>query len=275
VSGGLSLALLACINPGDEVLIGDPCFVSYRTLVNLAGGTPVPVNLYDDLGAHPERFADAITPRTKMLIINSPGNPTGVVYPADDVRAVCELAEKHNLLLLSDEIYTALSYDGPATSPVTYAPDRTILLRGFGKDYGMTGWRMGYAAGPAPIIQEMAKLQQYTFVCAPQPAQWACLTAMDTDVSHQVGAYREKRDIVVGAMEKSFAFVRPGGGFYVFAKAPNRYETATAFVEAAIGKNVLVIPGCAFSDRDTHFRVSYAVPNDTLREGCEILCSLA
>ena len=275
VSGGLSLALQACLNPGDEVLIGDPCFVSNKTLVSLAGGVPVPVDLHDDLRLHPERFARAITPKSKIVIVNSPNNPTGVVYPADEVRAMCELAEKHNLLILSDEIYNVLSYDGPAASPAAYAPDRTLLLRGFGKSYGMTGWRMGYAAGPAAIIQEMAKLQQYTFVCAPQPAQWACLVALETDVSHLVGLYREKRDLVVAALKDAFEFVRPAGGFYVYCKSPKRYESATAFVEAAIGANVLVIPGCAFSNRDTHFRISYAVPNDKLRTGCEILSSLA
>lgn len=274
VSGALALVLQVCMDPGDEVLIGDPCFVSNKTLVSLAGGVPVPVDLYNDLGLHPERFAEAITPKSKIVIINSPNNPTGVVYPADEVRTLCELAKKHNLLIVSDEIYNMLSYDGPAASPVTYAPDRTVLMRGFGKSYGMTGWRMGYAAGAAPIIREMAKLQQFTFVCAPQPAQWACLTALDTDVSHLVDAYREKRDIVVEALKGAFEFVRPGGGFYVYCKAPARYENATAFVEAAICKNVLVIPGCALSRRDTHFRISYAVPNDKLRAGCEILCSL-
>jgi len=275
VSGGLTLALLACVNPGDEVLVADPCFVSYRTLVNLAGGTPVPVSLYDDLDLHPDRFAQAVTPRTKVVIVNSPGNPTGVVYKADDIRALGELARRHDLLILSDEIYNTLSYDGPAASPVPYAPERTLLLRGFGKSYGMTGWRMAYAAGPAPIIQEMAKLQQYTFVCAPHPAQWACLTALETDVSHLVDAYRGKRDLVVSALRDKFEFVTPGGGFFVFCRTPARYANATAFVEAAIAANVLIIPGAAFGDRDTHFRISYAVPDDRLLAGCRILCSLA
>jgi aspartate/methionine/tyrosine aminotransferase len=275
VSGGLALALLACVDPGDEVLIGDPYFVSYKTLVVLAGGTPVPVSQYDDLALHPERFAEAVTPRTKAIIVNSPGNPTGVVYPADAVQALCTLAHERSLLILSDEIYNVLCYEGSATSPVRFAPERTVLLRGFGKTYGMTGWRMGYAAGPAAILQEMAKLQQYTFVCAPQPAQWACISALDTPVSHFVDAYRRKRDLTVDALKDHFAFVRPGGGFYVFCKAPARYESATAFVEAAIARNVLTIPGCAFSERDTHFRISYAVDDEKLGRGCEILNSLA
>jgi len=275
VSGGLTLALMACVNPGDEVLVADPCFVSYRTLVRLAGGVPVSVDTYDDLSLHPERFVAAVTPRTRALIVNSPGNPTGIVYSEQEIRSLCELARRHNLLILSDEIYAGLCYDGPAASPVTFAPERTLLLRGFGKDYGMTGWRMGYAAGPAAIIQEMAKLQQFTFVCAPQPAQWACLTALETDVSAQVTAYRAKRDLVVNALRERFEFVRPTGGFYVFPRVPQRFPNATAFVEAAIEKNVLVIPGCAFGGRDTHFRISYAVSDDRLAAGCEVLCSLA
>ncbi|MEK7756846.1 MAG: aminotransferase class I/II-fold pyridoxal phosphate-dependent enzyme, partial [Planctomycetota bacterium] len=156
VSGGLFLAMMACLNPGDEVLIGDPSFVSYKHLVRLAGGVPVAVNLYDDFQLHPERFAAAVTPRTKLLIVCSPGNPTGVVFDREDVRAIAELARKHDLLIICDEIYNLLTYDGPNPSAVAFAPERTILLRGYGKSYAMTGLRMGFAAGPAEIITEMA-----------------------------------------------------------------------------------------------------------------------
>ena len=210
VSGGLLLALMACLNPGDEVLIGDPYFVSYPYLVRLAGGTPVLVDLHDDLQLHPERFEAALTERTKAILVCSPGNPTGVVFPEKDLKAIAELARTRDLLLLSDEIYCLLNYDSPHHSPVRYAPERSILLRGFGKSYGMTGWRMGYAAGPDELIATMAKLQQYTFVCAPQPAQHACVAALDTDMSGQVAAYRAKRDLVCQELEGVVRFVRPG-----------------------------------------------------------------
>lgn len=275
VSGGLLLALMACINPGDEVLIGDPYFVSYVHLVRLVGGVPVPVDLYDDFQLHPERFAAAVTGKTKLLLLNSPSNPTGVVYREDDVRAVAELAERRNLLIISDEIYCRLSYDGGSPSPVRYAPERTVLLGGWGKSHAMTGLRLGFAAGPSEVIAQMAKLQQYTFVCAPQPSQFGAIEALDTDTSDQVAAYRAKRDLVCSELEGAFDFVRPAGGFYVFPKTPARFRSATDFVDEAIRRNVLIIPGEVFSSRNTHFRLSYAVPNDKIREGCRVLRSLA
>lgn len=275
VSGGLVLALMSCLNPGDEVLIGDPYFVSYPHLVNLFGGKPVFVDLHDDFAWDGERFEAAITPRTKMILLNSPGNPTGVVARQEDYKAIAELADRHDLLLVSDEIYNVLCYDGPSPSPVHYAPQRTLLLRGFGKTYGMTGWRMALAAGPEAVVTQMAKLQQYTFVCAPHIAQYGCIEALSTDMSPQVADYRRKRDLAVSALEGAFEFVRPAGGFYVFPKAPRAFENSTAFVEKAIANNVLVIPGNAFSQRDTHFRISYAVPDDKIIKGCQILCSVA
>ena len=275
LSGGLLLALMACVNPGDEVLIGDPYFVSYPHLVRLVAGVPVCVTLYDDFQLHPERFEAAVTEKTKLIITCSPSNPTGVVLGADDMRALADLARQHDLLLVADEIYCTLTYDGPNPSPVQFAPERTVLLRGFGKSHAMTGLRIGYAAGPKEIIAEMAKLQQYTFVCAPHPVQYGALTAMDTDMSGQVAAYAAKRELVCTELVDAFEFVRPSGGFYVFPKVPPRFSSATAFVEEAIRRNVLIIPGEVFSGRDTHFRISYAAPDDKIRQGCAILRSLA
>ena len=219
------MTMMACLNPGDEVLMGDPYFVSYPHLVRLFGGKAVMVDLYDDFGLHPERFEAAITDRTKMILANSPANPTGMVAAEADMRALAELAERQDILLVSDEIYDILSYDGPSPSPVQFARDRTLLLRGFGKSYGITGWRMGYAAGPPAVIAEMAKMQQFTFVCAPHMAQQACITALSTDMSEQVEAYRVKRNLAVDELQDSFEFAKPSGGFFVFCKAPARYET--------------------------------------------------
>ena len=275
VSGALLLAMMSCIDPGDEVLIGDPFFVAYTHLVRMVGGVPVIVDMYDDFKLHPERFAEAVTDRTKMVLICSPSNPTGVVQSAQDIQAVAELARKHDLLLITDEIYESLVYDGPSPSAVPHAPERTILLRGYSKTYAMTGLRLGYAAGPPAIIAEMAKVQQYTFVCAPHPAQYAALEAMDTDMSKEIAEYRGKRDLVCGELEGTFDFVRPSGGFYVFPKAPANFANASAFVDAAIARKVLMIPGNTFSQRDTHFRISYAASNETIRKGCAILRELA
>ncbi len=275
LSGGLLLALMACINPGGEVIFPDPYFVSYTHLVKLVGGVPKPVSLYDDFQLNPDRIEAAITDKTKMIMLCSPGNPTGIVFRDDDVKAVAELARKHDLLIVSDEIYNMLSYDGPPPSAVQHAPERTLLLRGFSKSYAMTGLRLGYAAGPTTLISEMAKLQQYTFVCAPQPVQYGGLAALDTDMSAEVEIYRKKRDLVCSELEGAFEFCKPSGGFYVFPKAPAQYANATEFIEQAISQNVLIIPGEVFSERDTHFRISYAASDDHIRQGCQILKGLA
>jgi aspartate aminotransferase/aminotransferase len=275
VSGGILLALLAVLNPGDEVLLGDPYFVIYKHAVKLIGAVPVYVDTYPDFRFHAERFEAAITPRTKMLVVASPNNPTGIVLTAEELKTAADLAEKHDLLLVLDEIYNRLAYDGPCPSGFGFAPQRTLLLRGFSKAYAMTGWRLGYAAGPAFLIHEMTKLQQYTFVCAPSIVQHAGLAALDVDVSGHVDDYRAKRDLVCARLSGTFEISRPGGGFYVFPRVPPGFDSATAFVERAIANNVLVIPGNVFSERDTHFRISYATSDGDLERGCDILCRLA
>ncbi len=275
VSGGLTLALLAITNPGDEIVFLDPYFVSYVHLVNMVGGTPVPVSSYPDFAFNAADIEAAITPKTKALMINTPGNPTGRVMKPAEVEAAVAIAIKHNLVLICDEIYDKLCYDGPNVSPIALAPDNALILRGFGKTYGMTGWRMGYAAGPAWLIEEMTKLHQYTYVCAPSMAQFATLTALETDVSGHCRDYSAKRDLVCDLLKGSFDFVRPGGGFYVFPPAPKSFANATAFAEAAMKESVIVIPGGIFSRRDTHFRISYAASDAMLRRGCEVLCRLA
>ena len=275
VSGGLLLACMTCLNPGDEVLLADPFFVSYPHLVRLAGAVPVTVNTYDDFQLHPERFEAAITANTRMVLIASPGNPTGIVYREDDIQALCAMARRHDLLIVSDEIYESLTYDGPSPTPVRFAPERTLLLRGFAKSHALTGLRIGYAAGPERIINEMSKLQQYTFVCAPHPAQAGALTALDTDMSEQVAQYGAKRDLVCRELEGVLEFMRPSGGFYVFPRVPRSFGSASEFVAAAIKRNLLIIPGEVFSSADTHVRISYAAPDERIRRGCAIIRELA
>jgi aspartate aminotransferase/aminotransferase len=213
-----------------------------------------------------------------------------------EVKAAIEIAKKHDLLLLSDEIYEPFLYDGvTGGSPVSLSlPERehgraardtslaspaklyekTIILRGFSKSHAMTGWRIGYAAGPAEIIAQMTKLQQYTFVCAPSPLQHAALKALDVPMTDAVAAYCRKRDIVYEGLRGRFELVKPAGAFYIFPKAPAG-QTASEFVARAIENNVLVIPGNVFSERDTHFRISYATTDEKLKKGCEILSGLA
>lgn len=274
VSGGLLLSLMSLLDPGDECVYLDPAFVAYRHMITMAGAVPVPVDSYPDFRFDPARVEKAITPRTKVLMINSPGNPTGVMMTDAEVRAAVDVARRHGLVLISDEIYDPFFYLPRVVSPASLY-ERTILLRGFSKSHAMTGWRLGYATGPAEILQSMAKLQQYTFVCAPSPLQVAATAALDIDMSAHVEAYRRKRDLVYSALSRKFDVVKPEGAFYIFPKVPDRWENATKFATAAIEKNVLVIPGGVFSARDTHLRISYATTDEKLARGCEILCAMA
>ena len=275
VSGGLFLAILATIDPGDEAVFLDPYFVMYKHLLALAGGKPVVVDSYPDFRFHPQRVEKAITPRTKLLILNSPSNPTGVVMTEAEVKAAVDVARRHDLLILSDEIYEPFLYDaGRGLPSAAKSYDKTIILRGFSKSHAMTGWRLGYAAGPEAVISQMTKIQQYTYVCAPSAMQHAALAALDIDMTQAVSAYRRKRDLVFERLAKKFEVVKPAGAFYIFPKAPAG-RSASDFVTRAIERNVLIIPGNVFSERDTHFRISYATTDEKLAAGCEVLNSLA
>jgi aspartate/methionine/tyrosine aminotransferase len=271
-SGALVLAILSLVNPGDEVLIFDPFFVMYEPLVKLAGGIPVLIDTYPQFQIDVNAVADRITRRSKLILLNSPANPTGATVGEQEARDLAELARRHNLALISDEIYRSFCYDGPFHSPARYN-DQTIVIDGFSKSHAMTGWRLGYAHGPRAVIETMAKLQQYTFVCAPQPAQWAGAVALDVDTSEYLAAYRRKRDLIVAGLSPDYEVVVPGGAFYVFPRAP--WGTATEFVSRAIEHNLLVIPGNIFSKQDTHFRISYAAPDSVLERGVAALRALA
>jgi aspartate aminotransferase/aminotransferase len=274
VSGALLLAMMAIVDPGDEVIFLDPYFVMYRHLLTMTGGKPVAVDSYPDFRFHADRVAAAITPRTKAILLNSPSNPTGIVMSEEEVRAAVEVARAHGLLLVSDEIYEPFLYDMARGLPsAARSYENTLVLRGFSKSHAMTGWRLGYAAGPAAVIEQMAKLQQYTFVCAPSPLQAAAVTAMDVPMDEAVARYRVKRDIICDGLADRFELVRPQGAFYVFPKVPGD-RSATDFVSAAIENNVLIIPGNVFSGRDTHFRISYATSDEKLRQGVAVLNSL-
>jgi aspartate/methionine/tyrosine aminotransferase len=271
-SGGLLLALCCAVNPGDEVIIFDPYFVMYGNLVALAGGTTVLVETYPDFRIDPARVANAMTPRTKCVVVNSPANPTGVVASAGEMRRLAELCRERGVLLISDEVYRAFCYDHPFATPATWN-DEVLVVDGFSKAHGMTGWRLGFAHGPGRLIQEMAKLQQFSFVCAPSLVQYAGVVALDQDLAAQVDAYRRKRDMVVEALADDFELATPEGAFYAFPRAP--WGTATGFVAEAIRRNVLIIPGHVFSRRDSHFRISYAVDDATLGRGLDVLRDLA
>jgi aspartate/methionine/tyrosine aminotransferase len=281
VSGGLVLTLLATVGPGDEVVIPDPYFVMYKHLVNLTGATPVYVDTYPDFAVTAQRLEPVITERTKLVLFNTPSNPTGVVASQQVCQDVIELCEKQGVLLVSDEIYDEFCYEKTKVDGGTWCPSplhnspNALLLRGYSKTYGMTGWRLGYAAGPAPIIEQMTKLQQYSFVCAPSMVQAAGALALGVDMSQHVSAYERKRDRVVERLSPHYNLSVPGGAFYAFPEVPSSLGlTATKFVEKAIEKSLLIIPGNVFSQRDTHFRLSYACDDAMLERGLDVLVEL-
>jgi aspartate aminotransferase/aminotransferase len=272
-SGGLALAMLALVNPGDEVIFFDPYFVMYRSLVHMAGGVPVVIDTYPNFRLDLDQVEQAITPRTKVILFNSPANPTGASATADEVQELAELAQRHGVQLVSDEIYRLFSYDAPCVPPAKFN-EQTLVIDGFSKSYGMTGWRIGFAHGPEEIITAMTKLQQYTFVCAPHPLQFGAAAALDVDMSRHIADYARKRDrVAAGLTDAGYDLVVPGGAFYAFPKTP--WGTGSEFVAAAIERGLLIIPGNIFSHRDTHFRLSYAASDATIERGLDVLRDLA
>jgi aspartate aminotransferase/aminotransferase len=185
---------------------------------------------------------------------------------------LARLCRERDILLISDEVYQAFCFDGPFATPATWNDD-VLVVDGFSKAHGMTGWRLGYAHGPARLIQEMAKLQQFSYVCAPSIVQKAGVVALDQDLTPHIEAYRRKRDAVLDALGDLYEIAQPGGAFYAFPKAP--WGTASEFVAEAIRRSLLIIPGNVFSRQDTHFRISYAVDDATLARGLEVLKGLA
>lgn len=282
--GGLMLAYMALLDEGDEIIVPDPYFVAYPHLAKLIGARAKLCDTYPDFRMTAARVEPLITPRTKAVLVNSPGNPSGVTLTSKECRELLDLCRRRSVVLISDEIYDEFVYDdardpanGRCPSPCRFdgAQESVLLIRGFGKTYGCTGWRMGYAAGPAKLLAEMTKVQQYTFVCAPSISQWGCLAAFDCDVRPTVQRYQKRRQMCIDALTPHTEVAVPGGAFYVFPRVPDRLKlTAQQFVEKGITRNLLTIPGNVFSSRDTHFRVSFAASEDKLAKGLDILADM-
>jgi len=271
-SGGLMLALSVLVNPGDEVIVFDPWFVMYKHLTTLAGGRAVEIDTYPDFHIDLDKVRDAITPRTRAILVNSPANPTGATATAAEMEGLAKLAAEKDVPLISDEIYKSFCHDRPFVSPAKWN-DRTIVIDGFSKSHSMTGLRLGWCHGPEHVIREMLKLQQFTFVCAPHPVQYAGLAAWECDIGDRAADYKRKRDFMLSQLKDLYEIHGGGGAFYLFPRAP--WGTGSEFVAEAIRNDLLIIPGNVFSPSDTHFRISYAAEDRTLERGCEVLRRLA
>lgn len=274
----INIAVMVLINPGDEVIIPEPYYLSYPDIVRLYGGKVVTVPTDSDYELDLEAMEKLVTPRTRMIILSNPTNPTGKVYSQKSLRNLADFVIKHNLYLLSDEIYEDLIYEGsmfsPASIPEMFA--RTITLSGFSKSYAMTGWRIGYMVAPEDIIKAGNKVQQQTITCATSVSQYGALAALqDRETPKRfLETFRKRREIVLDLISNSsnMSMRKPEGAFYAFVKYDANLNSED-FCEKALEKNGIVItPGSAFGNQgEGHFRLSFATDDTTIREGIAAL----
>ena len=267
-AGALTLACLTVLNPGDEIIVPDPYFVIYPSLARIADAKAVLCDTYPDFRMTADRIEPLITSKTKAVLLNSPANPTGVVLTQEEVDAIASLCCDRGLLLITDEIYDEFIYPPSVHASPASSSEDVLVIRGYGKTYGCTGWRMGYAAGPRLLIDEMAKLQQQTFVCAPSVMQYAMVGAYDIDLKPLMQRFTRRRDLVMEILGDAMELVVPEGAFYAFPKLPESLSmSGSKFFEKAIEHDVLLIQGDVFSQRDTHIRISFATTRENLERG--------
>ena len=273
-TGAITLAMHALVGPGDEVLLPDPYFVVYRNIINIAGATPVFYDIYPDFRLYLDRIEEQITPRTRLLVLNSPANPTGATLDASELEAVAALCRRNGISVLSDELYGVFCYEDPHVSIKRFLGPESILVGGVSKAFGMAGWRLGWAAAAPEVIDHMRTLQQFMYTCPPTLVQHGTMAAFDLDMSSYVDDARSKRDMIYqGLVDAGYVVNRPTGSFFAFPEVP--WGNDLSFCEAALEQKLVLVPGRAFSRRDTHFRIAFAQPNETLERGIEVLARLA
>lgn len=278
-SEGIDLAFRALINPGDEVLIPEPSFVSYKPCAYLAGATPVPIPLKEEneFRLTPEEVEQYVTDKTKILVLPFPNNPTGAIMDKEDLMKIAEVVKKHDLIVLSDEIYAELTYDHEHISIASLEgmKERTIIINGFSKAYSMTGWRMGYVVGPSEVIAPMTKIHQYGIMCTPTTSQFAALEAVkngDSDVQEMRKAYNQRRRVMIdGFRGMGLDCFEPLGAFYLFPSIKKTGLTSEEFATKLLyEEKVAVVPGTAFGESGEGFiRCSYAYGIDDLKIAIE------
>src|SRR5216110_3989347 len=273
----LFMTCMALLDSGDEAIIPDPGWVSYAPMVTLAGARPVPVRAADGEGFVPsaDAVSEAITPRTRLVMINSPSNPAGSVYSRDAIKALADLVKDHDLILVSDEIYEKILYEGEHVSPASLDGmfDRTVTVNGFSKTYSMTGWRLGWHVAPSPLFKEIVKVQEHTITCATAFAQKAGVAALrgpTAPLKAMVDEFRARRDLVLRELKgiDRLSTDRPRGAFYVFPRVDVGMESGTLCERILKKASVAVTPGSAFGEAgEGHIRISYAASRDTILEG--------
>lgn len=282
VSEAMDLALRAILNPGDEVIYHHPCYVSYSPSISMAYGVAVPVaaRAEDDFAVRAADIEAAITPRTKALILNFPTNPTGAVQPAAELEKIARLCVQHDLIVLTDEIYSELLYDDRRHQCILAYPgirERAILLHGFSKAYAMTGFRLGYACAPPPLTEAMMKIHQYCMLCAPITSQKAAIEALrhgDASVERMRQSYEHRRNKVVARLNAiGLSCFNPGGAFYVFPDISSTGLTSQQFaLQLLQEKNVAVVPGPAFGPAgEGHVRACYATAESQLDRALDLI----
>ncbi|RKD95062.1 pyridoxal phosphate-dependent aminotransferase [Halopiger aswanensis] len=270
-SEALHIALEAHVDSGEEVIFPDPGFVSYDALTKLAGGTPKPVGLREDLTLDPATVEENITEDTAAFVVNSPANPTGAVQSEDDVREFARIADEHDVLCISDEVYEKIVFDGVHRSPMEFAEtDNVVVVSACSKTYSMTGWRLGWVVGSNRRIERMLRVHQYGQACASAPAQYAAeaaLTGPQDPVDEMVDAFEERRDVVLDGLEDAGLEVpTPEGAFYAMPKVPE------GWVDEVLERGVVVVPGDAFgANGEGYARLSYATGMEDLKEALEIM----
>jgi len=277
VSEALDIALRALLSPGDEVLIPEPCYVSYQACTILAGGVPVavPARLDNEFRITPEELEEHVTEKTKVLLIGYPNNPTGAIMTREDLLKIADFAEKHDLIVISDEIYGDLTYgdeEHVCFSSLPNMQERTVLLNGFSKAYAMTGWRIGYALGNKAIIAAMTKIHQYTMLCAPITAQVAAIEALrhgEKYMKKMVAEYDRRRRLIYDGLTKmGLSCFEPKGAFYIFPDITSSGYSSNDFAEKLLqAEHVALVPGSAFGAcGEGHVRCSYATSIDKISE---------
>lgn len=278
-SEAIDIALRAMLDPGDEVLIPQPCYVSYHPCTVLAGGVPVVIELKgeNEFKLTKEQLKASITNKTKVLILTFPNNPTGAIMDAEDLKDIVDIIKEHDLYVISDEIYSELTYGRKHVSIASFPgmKERTIVINGFSKSYAMTGWRLGYAVGPNTIIEQMVKIHQFAIMCAPTTSQYAGIEALksgDVDVEMMRDAYDKRRRYLVHALRKmGLDCFEPYGAFYVFPCIKSLGMTSEEFAtKLLMEEKVAVVPGTAFGDcGEGYLRISYAQSFENLKISLE------